>query len=409
MPESTKITFDPVRGVIAPDTETIRNAVADEWQNAFNLGAGLPLLDVNPTTPAGQLIDAETLEIEAKNAELLFLANQLNPRVAVERFQDALGYIYYISRKISEPTVVTCQLTGLNGTLVPYGAIARSGEGYYLTNTVDVTIGSDGTAEAIFRLSEPGPIEIAAHSVTSIITLIPGWLSIDNAAPGATGRYKETRAEFEARRYASVAKNAHGTAASVYGTIANINGVIDCKVLENVGPDPIVKWGVTIGGHSIAACVYGGDDDLIAEAIYLKKDAGCGTSGNTEVVYTAWDYGGAIYRYQIYRPSTIDFNVQVSIPNASKLNDSVKQAVKEAVVADFLGSSEVSGNSRVSLASRVYASRFYVSVMSVDGMYQLADITIALGNTNFADYVDINANQEPVMTIDNVTIIESAG
>ena len=231
----THISFDDELGLQVPATEDIRTAVADDWQKAFNRGEGSPLLDVEPTSPAGQLIDALTAEIEAKNSELLYLANQLNPKTAVDRFQDALGYIYFLTRKIAEATVVTCEVTGLNGTTIPYGAIVQSTEGYNLTCLSSVTIGSSGAATAYFQVSEPGPIEIAAHSVTKIVTVIPGWSSVDNDEPGATGRLKETRAEFEARRYASVAKNAHGSAISIYGTIADINGVIDCQVLENTG------------------------------------------------------------------------------------------------------------------------------------------------------------------------------
>ena len=381
----THISFDDELGLQVPATEDIRTAVADDWQKAFNRGEGSPLLDVEPTSPAGQLIDALTAEIEAKNSELLYLANQLNPKTAVDRFQDALGYIYFLTRKIAEATVVTCEVTGLNGTTIPYGAIVQSTEGYILTCL----------------------IEIAAHSVTKIVTVIPGWSSVDNDEPGATGRLKETRAEFEARRYASVAKNAHGSAISIYGTIADINGVIDCQVLENTGPNPKEMYGVNVDGHSVAVCVYGGEDDDIAEAIYTKKDAGCGTSGNTTIQHVAYDFANALYEYKIYRPETISFNVQVAIPNASALNNSVKNAIKSAVITDFLGKSEISGNSRVGLASTVYASRFYIAVMSTDGVSQISNIKIALGNTNYADSVVINADQEPVITEDNVTIVEA--
>lgn len=403
----THISFDDELGLQVPATEDIRTAVADDWQKAFNRGEGSPLLDVEPTSPAGQLIDALTAEIEAKNSELLYLANQLNPKTAVDRFQDALGYIYFLTRKIAEATVVMCKVTGLNGTIIPYSAIVQSTEGYNLTCLSSVTIGSSGAATAYFQVSEPGPIEIAAHSVTKIVTVIPGWSSVDNDEPGATGRLKETRAEFEARRYASVAKNAHGSAISIYGTIADINGVIDCQVLENTGPNPKEMYGVNVDGHSVAVCVYGGEDDDIAEAIYTKKDAGCGTSGNTTIQHVAYDFANALYEYKIYRPETVSFNVQVAIPNASALNNNIKNAVKEAVVTDFLGKSEISGNSRVGLASTVYASRFYIAVMSTDGVSQISNIKIALGNTNYADSVVINADQEPVITEDNVTIVEA--
>lgn len=53
------LTFDPALGLVAPDTEAIRATVADDYVRAFRQD-GKPDLDVDPTTPAGQLIDAET-------------------------------------------------------------------------------------------------------------------------------------------------------------------------------------------------------------------------------------------------------------------------------------------------------------------------------------------------------------
>lgn len=204
----SQLTFDPKLGLVAPETESIREAVQSDWQGAFR-DVDVEL-NVEPSTPAGQLVDAETAEIEAKNAELLFLSNMFNPKVSEGRWQDALGYIYFLTRKIAQPTVVECSVTGLMGTTIPYGAMAQSTDGYYLLNTGAFTIPESGTATGYFRLAEPGPIPIAAGSVTKIVTLIPGWSSIVNKSAGVVGRDVETRAEFESRRYASVAKNATG-------------------------------------------------------------------------------------------------------------------------------------------------------------------------------------------------------
>ena len=71
-------------------------------------------------------------EVEAKNADMLFLASMFNPKTAEGRWQDALGHIYFMTRKIDEPTIVTCQLKGRYGTVVPYGALVLSEEGYTL-------------------------------------------------------------------------------------------------------------------------------------------------------------------------------------------------------------------------------------------------------------------------------------
>lgn len=411
MPQSQLI-FDPATGIVSPDTSAIREAVVEDWVQAF-ASPDAPILDTEPTTPAGQLIDAEVAEIEAKNAAILYVANQFNPRVNDGFWQDAIGYIYFLSRKLDEPSVVTCQITGLNGTPIPYGALAQSVTGYILICNRAVTIGPSGTIETTFRCSEPGPIEFAAHSVTQIVTVIPGWDTIDNEAPGVIGRDRETRSEFERRRYDSVAANAHGSVAAIYGTIANIAGVLDVKVLENVGPDPITEYGVEVPGHGITVCVYGGEDVAIAEAIYRKKDAGADTGGNTEVSYTDESLGlypgGVTYTYLIMRPTPVEFWVQVTLGNSNAVTVDIINDIKRAVYNNFNG---LSSSSRVGLAQTVYASRFYCSVSSVSGVISILGIKIYLGSTppDASDYVDvitINGDQMPTMDLDSTTVIIS--
>jgi uncharacterized phage protein gp47/JayE len=403
--------FDPAAGLSAPDTAEIRQGVAADWAQAF-ADPDLPPLDTEPTTPAGQLIDAETAEIEAMNAAVLFLANMFNPRVSEGRWQDALGYIYFLERKLDEPTVVTCQVTGLNGTVIPYGAVVQSSTGYNLICNRAVTIGPAGQAETTFRCAETGPLPFAPHSVNSIITVIPGWDSVDNAAAGAVGRDMETRAEFEARRHASVAANAHGGAAALFGAIANIPGVLDCQVLENIGPTPIVKYGVTVPGHGVTVCVYGGEDEAIAEAIYRKKANGADTGGNTRVVYSAADFHNAAYEYLILRPETINFWIRVKLGAGTFFTGALTEALKQALFNDFYGLNRESNSPRVGLAQTVFASRFYCPAMSVPGVRNIQEIEVALSEgpppeTAFADVVAINADQAPVISPANILIYAS--
>lgn len=400
--------FDPATGLQAPETQTIRDGVARDWVQAF-FEFGQPALDTEPTTPAGQLIDSEVAEIEAKNAEMLYLASMFNPRVSEGRWQDALGYIYFLTRHIAEPTVVSCQLTGLNGTVIPYGALVQSTDGWTLICNHSVMIGPTGTVETTFRVSENGPIEIPSNSVTSIVTTVPGWDTINNEAAGAVGRDVETRSEFEARRAASVAANAHGSVGAIYGTIANLPGVLDCQVLENIGPDPVIKFGVTVPGHGIVVCVYGGEDSAIAEWIYRKKDNGCDTGGNTTVSYTPPEIPGSPdYIYLILRPTPINFWVKITLGAGSNPTTSQITALKQAIFDDFYGLNTNSGNSRIGLASTVYASRFYAPAVAVDGIKNIQSIEIALSQgtpTAYADLVTINGDQEPVMSTDNITVV----
>lgn len=397
--------FDASTGLYADEVADVRESIAQGFKDAFANDDGIEL-NTEAETPAGQLIDVLTNEIVAKDSELMYLASMFNPKTSEGVWQEALGQIYFLTRKTAQPTYVTCQLTGLSGTEIPYGAVVQTSDdnATKLICNASVTIGEDGTAETTFRTPETGEVEIAANTVTSIVTVIAGWDTVNNEEAGVTGRLVESQPEFEARRYASVANNAHGSTAAILGTINNINDVIDCKVLENTGSSTVEMYGVEVEGHSIAVCVYGGEDEDIAEAIYNKKDAGCGTSGNYEVTYND---GNTDYTYSIVRPDTVTFSVKVVVANASSLADSTIEALQEIIVSDFLGESEISGNTRVGLASTVYASRFYQSAMSIDGLEELESIQISLDGGDYGNSVTINADQEPVMGTDDVTVVDS--
>jgi uncharacterized phage protein gp47/JayE len=402
----SNLLFDPDVGVVAPQTVDIRDRIAQIWRDAFQT-EGLPALDTEPTSPAGQLIDALVAEVEAKNAELLYLANQFNPKVAEGRWQDALGHIYFMTRKAAEPTIVVCELTGLAGTVIPYGVMVEDGEGRRFVCNKSVALDDAGLGETTFRSVAFGPVEVGPGSVRKIVTAVAGWDTVNNPAAGTAGRYLESRFDYEARRAESVAKNAHGTAASIYGSLHDLSGVagvIDVKVLENIGPDPVIKSGVVVPGHGVTICIFGGDDDDIARIIYEKKDAGCDTGGNTVVTHTPETPRGLSYQYLIMRPESVQFWVKVTLGDSEVLTTDLEARIKAAVVGDFNGTNVETGNPRAGLAQTIYASRFYCAVLAA-GTRNLYGIEVALGDTPaYGPVVEILGDQEPAISADNVTV-----
>ena len=398
------LSFDPAVGMVAPDTAVLRDAVAANWEAAFNTGDGSPVLDTEAATPAGQLVDAEAAYLAQVNAELLYMFSQHNPRTAEGVWQDALGYIYFLSRKIAQPTLVTVTCSGLQGTQIPAGAQMMDEDGTRYELVSAVTIPASGSVDAVFQCLEAGPIECPAGTLETIVTVIPGWDSGTNAAAGVIGRNRESQADFENRRYASVAKNSHGSVFSLQGALADLDGVVDCRVLENTTNATVTKEGVSIPGHSVAICIYGGADADIAETIYMKKDAGCGTTGGTTVTYTATDFGNAVYNYSIVRPTPTDVHVAVEINKTESTSATVEQDIKDAIIADFNGADTNSGNVRVGLAQTLYASRFAVCVIKTAGVSDLVGITVALGTGTPGASITIPGNVEPTISASDVTV-----
>ena len=79
------ITFDSETGLVAQDTAVIRQNIAQQWKDAFNVSEDTPELNTEAETPAGQLIDGQTALVAEKDAEILRMANNFNPQTATGR------------------------------------------------------------------------------------------------------------------------------------------------------------------------------------------------------------------------------------------------------------------------------------------------------------------------------------
>lgn len=395
----SQLEFDST-GITIPKTSDIRADIAAKFQAAFQASGSTEVANTDPDQPLGQLVDALVAEIEAKNSEIAFLANVFSMDQATGSFLDQLVSLYFIERKVSEPTIVQCTCTGLQGTVIPFGAVVQDTNGnQYRCLTTNVTIGSTGTATVNFAAVTHGPLEVQPETVTKIVTTVPGWDSVTNPVAGVTGRDEESDAVLRDRTKQSVALNSHGSVSAIESAIAQVDGVIDVSVLENITNVPEEQFGVTVPGHSIAVCVAGGEGTDIAQAIYEKKDAGCGMTGTTEVTYTL-PSTGTEYTYPIIVPTNTNVFVQVTL-FAQSIGESLQQAIANAIVADAAGENE--NVPRVGLAQTLYGSRVWSVVLGQTNI-PIKSVLVALGSASgFSDSIVINADVEPVIVAENVS------
>jgi len=395
------ITFNPDSGFSADSTSVIRQSIVDDWTAIFDDEAAT--LNTSSESPAGQIIDSLAVLVTGKDSEFLNLANQFNPLTASGIFQDALGEIYFLTRKVATSTVVSCTCTGLAGTTIPAGSIIQTTDGIKLTSVGAATIGADGTVEVEFAAQESGAIDIGAGTCTKIITVIAGWDTVDNSAAGVVGSLIENRADFEKRRYNSVAANAHGSAAALQGAVYQVENVLDCLVLENKTDSTVTKQGVSLISHSVAVCVYGGENEAIAETIYNKLDAGAGTNGNTDISFTSPD--GVVNNYKIVRPSPAPVYLSVTINKTAQTPATVTQDIKNAIIADANGSDSNSGNTRIGMGQTIYASRFTVAIVKTAGVNDLESVYIGTSASPTGNSVTMDADEEPIITAENIEVV----
>lgn len=397
-----ELQFDPITGVVVPEVSDVRDDIGKAVQNAFQTNPNDPPLNIDSTSPMGQVVDAITAEVMAKNSEVAKIADQNNLSIAEGRYLDALVSLYFVQRKISEATIVQCQCTGLKGTFIPYGAIVQdtNGNQYRHNVALGATIGDSGTVLTTFSAVEHGALEVMSGAVNSIVTVIPGWDSVTNPEAGVTGRDRESDAELRNRYSQSVAINSVGNVATIQANLANVDGVIDVQVLENISSEANTQFGVNVPAHGIAVCIFGGEDEEIARTIFQTKMGGTSMDGNATVSFTEENMD-VVHSYPIYRPTVENLYVKVEFYTSS-MGEGVQEEIQQVIVDDALGQLE---NPRVGLAQTIYADRFRAAIYTKTTQ-PVKSIQIALDSpSNWTDVLEIDADIEPAITTDNVSIV----
>lgn len=370
-------TFGP-RGFVIPSTQEVLDGVQADINSAF--GGGL-----NPSleTPQGQLASSEAAVVLNTDADFLFLTQMFDPAFAFGRYQDALARIYFISRNPAQPTTVQCLCTGLEGVVIPQGALAVATDGNQYVCAQQGVIPVSGQVTLPFDCIIPGPIPCAAGTLNQIYQAIPGWDAITNPSAGVLGNDVESRAAFEARRAASVAHNSIGSLPSVLGAVLTVPGVIDAFVTENVSNSPQTIGGVSLLPNSLYVAAAGGEPEDVATAIWSKKSPGCGYNGNTSVVVLDKSpgyvppYPAYSVSYQIPNPLRIIFAVNIN--QSSLVPANATTLVQNAIIGAFAG---LDGGPRAKIGAGVFASRFYAPISLLGSWAQI--ISIKIGSTNAA-------------------------
>lgn len=394
-----KIQFTQAGLVIPAETDVLAGVQAD-MNAAF--GGGL-----NPglETPQGQLASSQAAVIGDKNNEVALIVNQVDPQYSADRFQDAIGRIYFLTRKPATPTAVTATLTGLAGTVIPAGTFAQDTDGNTYALSGDATIGIAGTVDADFQNVQTGPIPCAAGTLTSVYQAIPGWDTITNAADGTMGSNVESRVDFEYRRRNSVALNGKGTPGAIYAEVFALADVLDVYVKDNPSGST-VNTGSTnypILPHSVYVAVVGGTDAEVAAAIWRKKDTGCDYNGNTTVTVTddaGYSYPQPTYTVKFERPAALPVKFAVQLVNDSSLPSNIVQLVQDAIIARFNGAD---GTTRERMGSLILASRYYGAVVSVAPNVSLISVLIGTVTPTLSQ-VAVGIDQKPTLSEADISV-----
>lgn len=318
-------------GVIVPDTADVQTGIQNEWKTTFGDD-----LSVDPSTPQGVIITADTLARTSVLRNNAALANQINPNVSGGIFLDALCALTGLARQAeTRSTISGVTLTGVAGTIVPAGVTAKTSAGDVFESITQVTIPSGGTVTVDFQSVEYGPIPALAGTLTQIDNGVLGWETVTNPNAAVLGTAQESDASLRARRRQTLALQGIAIPEAITSALYDVEGVRSLTFRENVASTTQTIDGVTMLAHSIWACVDGGTDADIAAALLQNKSAGCAwTSGaGTPVTVNVTDVAsGQTYAVAFDRPTEVGILVKATV-KAGSYTGNVTDAVKAAIMA----------------------------------------------------------------------------
>ena len=409
--------FDTQSGIILTDSGVILEQVSDEYKNTF--GQDLVVPDsLNPegaTTPQGLLIVSEALARIGVIDNNAAIANQINPNVAGGVFLDAIMALSGIQRTPAQPSTVLCTLTGVVGTIIPAGSqasVTTTGAVFELVSQVTIPTGGSITG-VLFQSVETGAIGAASGTLTNIISNVLGWETITNPADATLG--KETQSDIEARqlRLNTLAIQGASVAEAIISGVSAVPGFNSMTFRENIEPTTEVIDGVSMVAHSIYACVSGGTDLAVAEALTSKKSAGAAyvnTDGAGQGVPVAQNvtvpFSGQVIEVKFDRPTVKPVLVDITVKVVGAVQTPVT-ATKEAIVAYANG--ELDGIPGLVVGQNVSAFEIAGAVTSqYPGLY-VPEVLIAFSPTPPASSDELEVEiyeQASIASVDiTVTVI----
>jgi uncharacterized phage protein gp47/JayE len=353
--------------------------------------------NLSPESPDGQ-INGVLSESFANLWEIGQAAyNSFNPSAATGAALSNLVQLNGITRLAASASFVDLFLTGTPGAFIPAGSlVSGAGVPVFFQTVTDVTLdgSGEGVTEAIAQ--QTGPIIANAGTLVNIETPITGWLTVTNPDNATIGRNEETDLELRARRQKSTAAASQSIIDSIFANVADLPGVVQVAVIEN-DTDATVD---SQPPHSFHTVVLGGDNQDIANEIFLRKPAGIQAFGSiTEVVN---DIQGFPHNISFSRPVEIPIFVIVNTSVGTMYPSNGDDLIKQNIV-DYSNGNLVEGQGFF-LGDDVIQSRLYTPANRVPN-HDVMEILIGTGSPpTLEDNITIGNDELAVFTVDNIEV-----
>ncbi len=275
-----------------------------------------PNINVAANSPDGQLLNI-LAQVAIDMEELIADVNAaFDPDQAVGTILDercAINGVVrqgatYTSQLIDVTASQALALPGLD-TSNPFTVSDSSGNRFQLV--ASYSFGAAGTQSLAFQAVQIGAVLTTIGTIVNIVTPQTGVVSVINSiAATSIGQNQESDASLRIRRARSVSLPSKGFLEGLIGALLAVDGVTQAVVLEN-NTDSTDANGIPSHSIWVIVAAPGSANDDIANAIYVKRNAGCGMKGAITVSVLQVD--GSTFDIQFDNPTSVPLYINLTI------------------------------------------------------------------------------------------------
>ena len=371
-------------GLKYPDTEEIKQSVIDRYAQA------LPNAVLDDATPLGMLINADTALMQEFIEAYAYMLNQYNVKYAKGIFLDAMYQNLGILRITDSYSYATVTFYGTPNQRIPIGTIVANGDNNEFITQEEAIITSSGAVNVSVRAVDIGAIPVGVNTITKLNSAVPNITKVDNITAGVVGSLQETDANFRVRARGLTGLGSNGGIVSIRSAVNAVQGVINSVVIENTTNAELDYRGVTLLPHSLYACVQGGSNKDIAEALFRTKSAGCQYTGDINVSIKD---GQIQYTVKINRPIITETYVKVTV-DADYSEQYRTTDIRDIIIAYYQTLAIGSDLNGVDMIGYIYEQ--------LEGI-KLKNLEVSLDGTNYT-YAVTEPNLNVLFTISSENI-----
>ena len=248
-----------------------------------------------------------------------------------------------------------------------------------------------------FECEKLGAIDSPVGTITQVIDTINGFERAINDVPVSVGNNADTDETLRQRWSASLYSRGSANIQAVRARVLDCIGVNKAVVIENVG-DVTDDDGLL--PHSIEVIVSGGNNEDIANAIYLTKSGGIQTNGS-QVVEIRDSLTSKTYPIMFNRPTNKPIFVKVDVYDYT-------EEVWSGVNAQLIKKAIVDYGNQLSFGEDVIIQRFYGPIYSsTQGIGRLEVQMSTDGATYSTGNVPISIREFATFDLNNIEVIHN--